>query len=331
MKALIVDDENLSRKTISLYMQKLGYTVLQAKDGQEALEIWREESPKIVLTDWNMPKMDGAELCRRIRSEDSDYTYLIIITARERTEDLVSGFHAGADDYLTKPVVRDELVARIKAAERIFAIKDKDMVIYALAKLAESRDSETGFHLERIQSLSEILATALSKKPDLFPEVNHKYIEIITATSLLHDIGKVGIPDRILLKPGKLEPEEFNIIKAHTIIGYDALQSVYLKSPQAVYLKVAAEIARSHHEKFDGSGYPDGLKGKDIPLSARIVAVADVYDALTSKRVYKGSYSHETSIKIIIDGKGSHFDPDIVDVFLEIQEEVIEITRLYKE
>ena len=331
MKVLIVDDEKLSLKTLSFYMGKLGYKVLQAENGQDALQIWRTESPRIVLTDWNMPKMDGAELCRCIRREDSDYTYIIFITSREDISDLLIGFEAGADDYLTKPVIKDELTVRVKAAERIFLLRDKEMVIYALAKLTEARDSETGCHLERIQGFAKLIAEELSKKPELFPEVNRQYIEIIHTTSVLHDIGKVGIPDRILLKPGKLTPEEFAIMQTHSTIGYEALNSVYQKKPNAAYLRIAAEIALSHHERWDGSGYPNRLSGTNIPLSARIIAVADVYDALISKRVYKGPFSHEKSMSLIIDGKGRQFDPDIVDAFLEVEADVLRVAQRYSD
>ena len=330
MKALVVDDEKLSRKTLGFYMQKLGYQVFQAENGMEALQIWRNESPDIILTDWNMPEMDGAELCRNIRREDDDYTYLIMITSREETDDLVSGFDAGADDYLTKPVQRDELTARLKAAERIFALRDKDMVIFSLAKLAEARDPDTGYHLERIQGYSKLLAEALSRK-DKFPEINRHFIDIIHDTSPLHDIGKVGIPDRILLKPDRLSENEFGIMKTHTIIGYETLYSAYCKNPHAAYLRMSAEIARSHHERWNGSGYPDGLAGTDIPLSARIVALADVYDALISKRIYKLAFNHKTAIETILEDKGKHFDPDVVDAFLEVEQAFNDMAYRYRE
>jgi putative two-component system response regulator len=330
MKVLVVDDEKLSRRTLGFYMEKLGYKVFQADNGRQALQCWRDESPKIVLTDWNMPEMDGAELCRTIRQEEGDdYTYLIIITSREDSADLVTGFEAGADDYLTKPVRKDELAVRIKAAERIFSLQDKDMVIFALARLAETRDPETGYHLERIQAYSRLLAQALD--PVAFPEISRQFIETLYATSPLHDIGKVGIPDRILLKPGRLTDKEFAIMKSHTTIGYQTLRSAYRKNPRAAYLRMSAEIARSHHERFDGTGYPEGLAGDDIPLSARIVAVADVYDALVTKRVYKDAFSHDVTRGIILDARGSQFDPRIVDAFVAAEEDIHEVARRFRE
>lgn len=331
MKALIADDEKLSRKTLVFYMERLGYDVLQAENGQEALRLWRSESPRIVLTDWNMPEMDGAELCRTIRREDNGYTYLIMITAREGTADLMAGFQAGVDDYLTKPVLKDEIDARLKAAERIFSLRDKEMVIFSLAKLTETRDPETGYHLERIQGYAKRLAEALlARRPEDFPEVTRPFIESIYLTSPLHDIGKVGVPDRILLKPGPLTQDEFAVMKTHTHLGYETLASAHRRNPHAIYLRMSAEIARSHHERWDGSGYPDGLSGNDIPLSARIVAIADVYDALISKRIYKEAFSHQVAREIISEESGKHFDPVLVDAFLEVEADIVEIAHRFR-
>ncbi|TVR00105.1 MAG: response regulator [Desulfovibrionales bacterium] len=330
MKVLIVDDEKLSRKTLGFFLERLGHEVLLAENGEQGFQIWQEISPRIVLTDWNMPVMDGSELCRRIRAtEGDDYTYLIMITSRTDSNDLVAGFEAGVDDYLTKPVRKDELAVRLKAGERIFSLQDKDMVIFALAKLAETRDSETGFHLERIQGYSRLLAEALDR--EVFPEVNRQFIDTIHATSPLHDVGKVGIPDRILLKPDRLNDEEFAIIKTHTTIGFETLRSAIQKNPKAVYLRMSADIARSHHERWDGSGYPDGLQGEAIPLAARILAVADVYDALISKRVYKEAFTHEATRSLILEGRGSHFDPRIVDTFLEVEDRILAVARKFQE
>ena len=199
----------------------------------------------------------------------------------------------------------------------------------ALARLAETRDPETGYHLEQIQGYSRILAQALDLHA--FPEVSGQFIETLYATSPLHDIGKVGIPDRILLKPGRLTYKEFAIMKSHTTIGYETLRSAYRKNPRAAYLRMSAEIARSHHERFDGSGYPEGLAGDDIPLSARIVAVADVYDALISKRVYKEAFSHEKTRGIIIEASCSQFDPRLVDAFVAAEADILEVARRFRE
>lgn len=330
-KALIVDDEKLSRKTLAFYLRQFGYSVLEAENGRQALQLWWDESPKIVLTDWNMPLMDGVELCRAIRESEGDsYTYLVMITSRGKSSDLIRGFESGVDDYLTKPVQKEELYVRLKSSQRIFALQDKDLVIFALAKLAETRDPETGYHLERIQNYSRALAETLAVG-GCFAEINHHYIETIHATSPLHDIGKVGVPDRILLKPGKLNDEEFEVMKTHTTMGHETLLSAFRKNPKASYLRMSAEIARAHHERWDGSGYPDGLAGEDIPLAARIVAAADVYDALISRRVYKPPFSHERSRDVILEGRGTHFDPRVVDAFLASEERILDIARKYQE
>lgn len=189
--------------------------------------------------------------------------------------------------------------------------------IYALAKLSESRDDETGTHIERVSELCRILTEKLSHHPKYSGYINSNYIDNIYIASTLHDIGKVGIPDNILLKPGRLTPEEFEIIKKHTTIGSSILAKIQEKYPSNTFLSLGYNIVHYHHEKWDGSGYPTGKCKEDIPLSARIMALVDVYDSLRSKRVYKEAYSHETSLDIILQGRGTHFDPDIVDVFIE--------------
>jgi putative two-component system response regulator len=193
-----------------------------------------------------------------------------------------------------------------------------------MACLAEARDNDTGKHLDRIRFYSKILATDLAKETGL-PELTTAFIDNIYLTSPLHDIGKIGIPDFVLLKPGRLDNHEFEIMKKHTTIGYNTLITAIGKYPNAEYLKMSAQIALSHHEKYNGTGYPDGLKGEEIPLCARIVALADVYDALVSKRVYKSAMPHETARSIIIEERGSHFDPIVVDAFLRCEKEFIKI------
>ncbi|CAM3192420.1 HD-GYP domain-containing protein [Sporolactobacillus spathodeae] len=187
--------------------------------------------------------------------------------------------------------------------------------IYSLVKLLESRDAKTGFHVERVAALCQLLAIKLQKLPKYQKTLSKTYIESLVRSSALHDIGKVAIPDRILLKPGKLSPEEFEIMKTHTTLGADTLAEVFRKYPGSTFLKLGIQISRFHHEHWDGSGYPEGLRGDDIPLCARIVALADVYEALRSERPYKKAYSHEKSLAILKQGRGSHFDPDIVAIF----------------
>ncbi len=332
MQILIAEDDKISRKTLAIYARNMGYEPLTAVDGKEALELWQKYRPKIILTDWNMPVMDGVELCSKVRqSEMDEYTYIIMITSRHDSDDLIHGFESGVDDYLTKPVNKAELAVRLKSSERIFSLQSKDMIIFAMAKLAETRDPETGLHLERIQGYCRVISERLLSK-SLYPEtVNRRFIDDIYATSPLHDIGKVGIPDHILLKPGRLDEEEWVIMKTHTNIGYETLKSNIDKYPKANYLKMSSQIAKSHHEKWDGSGYPDGLKGEDIPLEARILALADVYDALASERIYKAAFSHEKTKAIITQGKASHFDPTLVDVFLECEKDFAAVLEKFRE
>jgi putative two-component system response regulator len=232
---------------------------------------------------------------------------------------------AGADDFIVKPFVNAELMARVRAGERVLSLETREMVIFALAKLAESRDPETGHHLERVQRYSQMLSEALAAQPNCSSEIDAQFIQLIFQTSPLHDIGKVGIPDCVLLKPGRLSDDEFDIMKTHTLIGAETLDAALRDFPQARFLRIARDIALSHHERWDGKGYPNGLAGTDIPLAARIVAVADVYDALTSKRAYKEAFAHTIAREIILGETGSHFDPDIVAAFHEAEADFIEI------
>jgi len=326
MKILVVDDELVSRKKLEILIQSLGYETLVAEDGTEGWDIWKNEMPKIVITDWVMPGMDGLELCRRIRdAEGSQYTFIIIVTSKNEVHDIVSGMDAGADDFITKPFVQEELAVRIKAGERILGYLTRDIVIFSMAKLAESRDPETGNHLERIRYYSKTLAQAMADSNVLGSEIDNLFIENIFLTSPLHDIGKIGIPDYVLLKPGRYDDRDFEIMKTHSRVGYETISEALKRYPKADYLRMSAEIALSHHEKFDGSGYPDGLKGEEIPLSARIVALSDVYDALVTKRVYKNPYPHDMVKNMIVEERGKHFDPVVVDAFLSCEERFIGI------
>ncbi|MBW2061628.1 MAG: response regulator [Deltaproteobacteria bacterium] len=331
MRILVVDDELVSRKKIDKLIQGLGHKTLVASDGCQGWEIFQNEKPRMVITDWVMPGMDGLSLIRKIREgEGSQYTYIIMVTSKEDVHDIVVGMNAGADDFITKPFVKAELAVRIGAGERILGFVVRDIVIFSLAKLAESRDPETGNHLERIRFYSKTLAETLAQSNNPALKINNQFIDNIFLSSPLHDIGKIGIPDYILLKPGRLDDKEFKVMKTHSIIGFETLNEALKRYPNADYLQMSAEIALSHHEKFDGTGYPNGLKGNEIPLSALIVALSDVYDALVHKRVYKTAYTHDLAKAIIIDEKGTHFDPSVVDAFLTCEEKFVEIFDRFK-
>jgi putative two-component system response regulator len=264
-----------------------------------------------------MPEMSGVDLCRAIRAEDMDaYVYVVLLTSHNGPHERVAGLRAGADDFVVKPSNLAELRARLAAGERVLSLETRDVAIFALAKLAESRDAGTGAHLERVRSYSRVLAQHLATTSRFEREIDAEQIRLVYQTSPLHDIGKVGIPDSVLLKPGRLTEAEFEVMKRHTSIGAHTLDAARQRFPEIKFLKMARDIAASHHERFDGSGYPEGLAGDEIPLAARIVAVADVYDALTSQRVYKDAYSHEVARQSILDLAGTQFDPDLVTAFV---------------
>lgn len=329
---LVVDDDPICRDLLRNVLETVGYRVEVAADGDEALDLACRGDFRIVLSDWQMPGMTGVELCSRIRGRQlSGYVYFILLTCLDRGENLVAGLRAGADDFINKPFDPKELQVRLRAAERIVSLESRDLLIFSLAKLAEWRDPETGAHLERMREYSRVLAHYLSTTEKYRGTVDADYVRAIFMTSPLHDIGKVGIPDSVLLKPGKLTDEEFEIMKKHVLIGSNTLDAALREQPSAEYLRFAREIVISHHEKWDGSGYPYGLKREAIPLAGRITAVADVYDALTTKRVYKDAFSHEKARAIIVDGSGKHFDPDIVDAFLACEREFVRIKAQFDE
>ncbi len=326
MQILIVDDDELSLDMLSHSLEREGYEVLRTNNGREALQILREGGCRLVISDWDMPEMSGIELCRAVRGEDfNGYIYVILLTSHGGTSDLVEGMMAGADDFITKPFNVAELAVRVRAGRRIVSLETRDVAIFALAKLAESRDSETGHHLERVQSYSRLLTQQLARTSKYASTIDAEYIRMIYLTSPLHDIGKVGIPDAVLLKPGRLSNEEFEIMKTHATLGAETLEAALNRFPEVPFFQIARNIAATHHERWDGTGYPAGLAGTKIPLCGRIVSLADVYDALTSKRVYKNAFTHIVARSIILEGSGTHFDPDVVDAFLQVENEFIAI------
>jgi len=347
---LVVDDtpQNLTLMSELLCSH---YTVKVATHGSKALKIARSTSPPdLILLDIMMPEMDGYEVCRQLKGEASTREIpVIFLTAKSEVEDEQHGFDLGAVDYIAKPISPPTVLARIRthltlkgAADVLRGKSDflekevtrrtkevdelQDITVLTMASLAETRDNETGNHIRRTQFYVMALAKALIGHPRFSAYLNRETIDVLFKSAPLHDIGKVGIPDRILLKPGKFEPEEFEVMKLHTTLGRDAIESAEARLGRTVpFLKCAKEIAFSHQEKWNGTGYPQGLKGDEIPVSARLMAVADVYDALISKRVYKEAFSHEKAVAIVVEGRGTHFDPDIVDAFISIQEEFREI------
>ena len=347
---LVVDDtpENLS---VMSGLLRDTYKVKIAPDGERALAIaMADEKPDLILLDIMMPGLDGYEVLRRLQAEPATRDLpVIFLTAMSEAEDEKIGLDLGAVDYITKPANPAIVLARVRNQLQLKAVRDflkhqntylerevekrtrevvaiQDVTIRAMASLAETRDNETGNHIHRTQNYVKALAIKLQSHPRFSSELGDAAIEAMYKSAPLHDIGKVGIPDRILLKPGKLDAAEFEIMKTHTTLGYEAIvhaeKGVAFESD---FLHYAKEIAYSHQEKWDGSGYPQGLRGDTIPLSARLMAVADVYDALISRRVYKKAFTHEQAIGIITEGRGKHFDPEIVDAFLSITEQFRDI------
>ena len=325
MRILAVDDDEVTLAMLNLALTQAGYEVENARDGREAMDILRAEKCRMVITDWEMPVMNGLELCRAIRAEEiSGYVYIVILTSHGSPTETVEGLSAGADDFMAKPFNPAELTVRVRTGERILSLETRDVTIFAMAKLAESRDPETGAHLERVRTYSRSLARWLADQGQLGHEIDPAFVGMIYLTSPLHDIGKIGIPDSVLLKPGRLSDREFEIMKSHTTLGAGTLSAALEQFPDARFLLMARDISQSHHERFDGAGYPDGLVGKNTPLCARIVCIADVYDALTSKRIYKNAFGHDVAKSIITEESGTHFDPEVVEAFLATEEEFLQ-------
>jgi putative two-component system response regulator len=343
---LIVDDapENL---TLLSELLKLLYRVKAVRSGEKALLIaLSDEPPDLILLDVMMPGMDGFEVCRKLRDDArTRHIPVIFITAQNTADEEIRGLELGAVDYLTKPINPPTVLMRVDNQLRLKAAGDflrdqneyleqevqrrtrelaaiQDVTILAMASLAETRDNETGIHIRRTQHYVSALAEQLREHPRFAAELDDATRQLLFKSAPLHDIGKVGIPDHILLKPGRLTAEEFELMKTHTTLGVDALQKAEERLGMDVpFLRLAKQIAAGHHEKWDGTGSPDGLAGEAIPISARLMALADVYDALISKRVYKSPMSHTSAVNFIQSQRGLHFDPDIVDAFLALQDQ----------
>lgn len=330
MKVMVVDANEICRAVMCTALSQAGFEVIEVGDGETARDLLRDGLARMVVTGWEMSGLTGPDLCRFLRTADlPQYIYVILVTSHASPHDRVAGLAAGADDFVTKPFNPAELIERVHAGERILALETRDVAIFAMAKLAESRDPETGAHLERTQAYTRVLAQELSGSEKFHRIIDSEFIRLIYLTSPLHDIGKVGIPDAVLLKPDRLSDREFAIMKTHARIGADTLDAALRKYPDAKFLQMARDIAASHHERWNGSGYPAGLHGHEIPLSGRIMALADVYDALTSKRVYKAAFDHDIATSMIVKESGSHFDPDVVHAFLRRESQFIEIRNRY--
>lgn len=340
---LIADDMEHNRIILSEFLRKMGYVVIETCDGQEALDKTYEHLPDILLLDVIMPKLNGFEVTERLKNDyNTKIIPIVLITALNELEHKIKAMECGADDFLNKPYDEMELGARVRSLLRVSEynhymrnyqkelelevdkktsalsdalsqIKQVSLeTIHRLTSAAEYKDDETGDHIKRIGDYSAVIAKKLGFDDDA--------IENLLYAAPMHDIGKIGVPDKILLKPGKLDDDEWEIMKKHTNIGAEIL-----KGSSAQYIQLAEIIAYSHHERWDGTGYPQGLKESEIPMPARIVAVVDVFDALVSERPYKMAFPLEKAFAIIESEKGVHFDPDVVDAFFACKDEVIKI------
>jgi putative two-component system response regulator len=336
LSVLVVDD---TETNIDILVETLGddYDVSVAMDGESALESVADDQPDLILLDIMMPGMDGYEVCERLKADATTRNIpVIFLTAMTEVQDEAKGLALGAVDYVTKPFSPSLVKSRVRNQLELKRHRDhleelvrertreleltQEVTIESMAALAEYRDPETGGHIKRTQNYVKLLAEHLKDHPNFKDFLNDTTIRLLYTSAPLHDIGKIAIEDSILLKPGKLTDEEFEEMKNHTIYGRDAIHVAVKKLGRDSFLRYAEEIAHTHQEKWDGSGYPQGLKNGAIPISGRLMALADVYDALISKRVYKPPFPHSKAVTIIKEGKGSHFDPDMVDVFLELHE-----------
>lgn len=345
-RILVVDDEEFNQEILNDRLVEQGYEVVLASNGEEALQKVKEFSIDLILLDIMMPKLDGYEVTRRLKKgKETKIIPIVMVTALKDLSSRVKALEAGCDDFLGKPVEAIELKARVKSLLKIKAYHDhmrnyqKELegevaqrtsqlrealskikgasleTIHRLSRAAEYKDEDTAAHIQRMSHYSVII----SKKMGM----NSDFVEGIRYAAPMHDAGKIGIPDRILLKAGKLDQKEWEVMKEHAAIGAKILEGSKTK-----FIQMGEVIALNHHEKWDGNGYPNGLKGQNIPLAGRITAVADVFDALLSKRPYKESFPLEKSMEIIEEGKGNHFDPEVVDAFFAASDEIMTINKV---
>ncbi|MHB8056897.1 MAG: HD domain-containing phosphohydrolase [Desulfuromonadaceae bacterium] len=344
---VVIDDDPNVLGVLDSILNSRGWQANSFLDSTTAVAYIGENPPDLILLDISMPGISGYQLCEHLKSRGFN-TPIIFLSGLNEAEDKIRGFQAGGVDYITKPFHHLELLARIdvhlnlrsmsetiqlqKTVERnILEIsKAQHATIFALAKLAEHRDEDTGAHLENVQEYCRQLAEYLKNNSSYSEQITADFIDCLCHAATLHDIGKVAMPDAILLKPGKLTPKEFDIMKTHTVIGASNMQTVYNSYPDNAFIGMGIEIALYHHERWDGSGYPDGLSGLNIPLSARIMALADVYDALCSDRCYRKALDHERVKDMIANESGCQFDAEIVAAFLALEANFRQISNLHK-
>ena len=345
MKILIADDSKTDVAIISSILAD--YELLFAYDGMEAMEtLERHPNVDILILDINMPRMSGFEVLEQMKKyPEYKNVAVLVLTNFDEIDNEMRGLDLGAVDYIRKPLNIRSLRKRVELQIKLKNARDemeqqniilekrvqertresvlaRDVTIHALVSLLEVRNIESSNHTKRTQMMMHAICSHLKAKAPYSIILTDSYAAELFDTTPLHDIGKVGIPDHILLKPDKLTADEFEIMKKHTTFGVEALRCMGPESDNLSFIRTAAEIAGTHHEKFDGTGYPNGLKGKDIPLAGRLMAIIDVYDALVNQRVYKPAFTHEAALEIMASERGTHFDPELLDAFFEIEAEV---------
>ncbi|MCL1812885.1 MAG: response regulator [Treponema sp.] len=333
---LVVDDNLANLKNIQLQLSDT-YQVLLAKSGAQALQICLQRVPDLILLDVDMPEMDGFETLSRIKaSVILSRIPVIFLTANHDIATEVRALESGVVDFITKPVEKSILNHRLQLHLRLAGYQQnlentvkelEDSIVISFAEMIESRDKNTGDHLQRTREYVSLLGSELIHQGCFQGELNEEELSLMTRGALLHDIGKIGVSDTILLKPDRLDDREFNIMKSHTTIGGELLRDMYKRTPSQHYLSYAVEIAEGHHEKYNGTGYPHGAKGDQIPLCSRIMAVADVYDAVAADRVYRKAMDSYEAFNLVVEGKGSHFDPQVIEAFISIHDEIELVAR----
>ena len=344
----IVDDIKENIQVALSHLTKINCNFAYATSGEQALERITFTNPQLILMDVVMPGMDGYQTVRKLKENPATAPIpVIFLTAKNEPEDITRGFECGGVDYITKPFSGSELRARIKTWLELSSYREnleeevdartteiqllKQVVIEAMGELAEFRDPETGAHIKRTQHYVKTLAEQLLSNGAFPDELDEEGMTLLFKSAPLHDIGKVGIPDSILLKPGKLTDHEFKEMQNHTLYGQTVIKKLEKRVGKTSFLKYANDIIISHHEKYDGTGYPQGLKKNEIPLAGKIMAIADVYDALTTKRVYKDAFPHDKVMTIMNDGCGTHFDPIVFNAFLEVEIDFRAIAASYED
>jgi putative two-component system response regulator len=352
-KTIFLVDDNTTNLTAGRNTLAEHYNIFTLNSGERLLKMLEKTIPDLILLDIEMPEMDGYDIIKIIKNKEATWHIpIIFLTAKSDSDSELKGLSMGAVDYITTPFSPPRLLKRIEMHllvetqkqeilkynkhlqdmledKSISILELQNVILKTMAELVECRDDITGKHTERTQSYFSIMLNFMFEKGIYLEEISSWNVELVLQSTPLHDIGKIAISDSILKKTGKLTEEEINEIKKHPTVGEEVIAKIKMNTKEQEFLEYARLLAATHHEKWDGSGYPKGLKGTQIPLQGRIMAVADVYDALISDRPYKEAFSHNDAVSIILDSKGSHFDPVLTDVFAEVSAEFDKIAKLY--